>query len=531
MKKLSWLIAIFAILALVFGGLISCDNNTTKPGNTPPTSFNFVLDDNFRYDHAYQSTMSVFDRIGRIAKGTEYTLKITFTASRDLEAPLKVGFVDPVLNWWTPLSDGDNAPVINGAGNVILKDEVVTAEVKLVATGTASTNTAATSHIYFWTRGKSTHADCTDACQWTDDDFDVGAHGTPGNDSANAGGTGKEGPVTLKFTNFQLTVSQMAAPCCDDCDPDCEDCIMGNCEDNCNVTCCLPPPEVELDESWFVVNDPVFEVGSNVTQNPNGTFTFTSEDNKGDLHYQFPFSEMPDGFTPAYAWIFYHVTDPTGAGNASAVAFYLEQYKNGEVWKIGSQGNAEWGNTYGQTSDFNAMFAIDLADAGATGGFTISNNPWNGWASEIFTVKFSRIVFIDVLPEDITITAGLPFKNTEPLADGDNVGFNIAIPDDLDIKKYNRFSVSVKLFDASNNEITQGQWDGYSKGTLKLLADIEGNPWGDNQLANFDNLGADQGNATKNLWIGEVVDPVGAVRFERLAETKFIQVLEIKFHN
>jgi hypothetical protein len=72
------------------------------------------LADNFEYGETYQAKLNdkrLFNG-HKIAPGESYTLKITYTASRDLEDDLLVGLVDttPAASYWGPLSWDNNDP-------------------------------------------------------------------------------------------------------------------------------------------------------------------------------------------------------------------------------------------------------------------------------------------------------------------------------------------------------------------------------------------------------------------------------------
>jgi hypothetical protein len=149
----------------------------------PPT---LVLTDNFQYGEGYQGGLSALDYItGRINTGDEFTLKITFTASRDFEASLHVGLVDQTeaADWWTPLSwpgdpdDPDEVTAIDLDG-IIKEGQTIAFEVDFTAIASASGNSATANRIVFQTDGD-------------------GVQGTLG--------SGVKGPVTLTFTRFEFS--------------------------------------------------------------------------------------------------------------------------------------------------------------------------------------------------------------------------------------------------------------------------------------------------------------------------------------
>jgi len=71
-------------------------------------AFAFDVKDNFQYGDGYQGTFDDKRLMNghQIVPGENYTLKITYTASRDLEDALMIGLVDttPAANYWRALS-------------------------------------------------------------------------------------------------------------------------------------------------------------------------------------------------------------------------------------------------------------------------------------------------------------------------------------------------------------------------------------------------------------------------------------------
>jgi len=153
----------------------------TTPGVFKP--FDLALADNFQYGNGYQGVIKSGDLLDgyRIRTGDTFTLKITYTASRDLENDLCVGFADtsPAANYWKALSwaqRGDESPNVTIPASK--KGEKVTAEVKITAVAGASSASAAANALIFETVGE-------------------GRKGSAG--------SGKQGRVTLSFTEFVLT--------------------------------------------------------------------------------------------------------------------------------------------------------------------------------------------------------------------------------------------------------------------------------------------------------------------------------------
>jgi hypothetical protein len=103
--------------------------------------------DNFEYGDGYQAKVTdkrLFNG-HQIAAGESYTLKITYTASRDLENVIEVGLVDttPAANYWKSLSWDDAQNIKMAELPKSKAGEKVSAEITLTtlfgATGTAGT--------------------------------------------------------------------------------------------------------------------------------------------------------------------------------------------------------------------------------------------------------------------------------------------------------------------------------------------------------------------------------------------------------
>ena len=183
MKKAFWILIGFCILFAV-----SCKTTNTGVAATAVEignlgSFRLVLDDNFQWSDDYQAKVNHRNLMGghQIQPGETYTLRITYSASRDLEQALLVAFVDttPAVNWWKPLSfseeDGVDGLVEIPASK---EGEVVTAEITLRTVKAASDNSAVANGLVFWTKGE-------------------GVKGKPG--------SGVKRPVMLTITEFVLT--------------------------------------------------------------------------------------------------------------------------------------------------------------------------------------------------------------------------------------------------------------------------------------------------------------------------------------
>jgi hypothetical protein len=143
-----------------------------------------VLTDNFQYGFGYQAQLTSADLMNgyRLQRGDTFTLRITYTASRDLEGPIGVGFVDTSQggNWWTPLSYNQRRPqdIPDALIPASKAGEVVTAELTITLLRNPTSAGAAANALVFDTSGQ-------------------GRNGTAG--------SGVQGPVTLNVTNFVLT--------------------------------------------------------------------------------------------------------------------------------------------------------------------------------------------------------------------------------------------------------------------------------------------------------------------------------------
>jgi len=145
-------------------------------------AMDLTLADNFEYGDGYQGMVTdkrLFNG-HKIVPGEKYTLKITYTASRDLEDVLEVGLVDPsaAANYWRALSWDDAKDVKMGQLPKSKAGETVSMTINLVTLATSTSASSATNALVFQTRGE----------------------GKKGNK-----GSGVKKPVTLKFTEFVFT--------------------------------------------------------------------------------------------------------------------------------------------------------------------------------------------------------------------------------------------------------------------------------------------------------------------------------------
>jgi hypothetical protein len=145
-------------------------------------AFDLKLDDNFQYGEGYQGKINKANLLGgyKIVGGETWTVKFTYTASRDLEQDIEAGFVDPSPpSYWKHLtSDADGK---DGFAFVIPKSkagEKVTGTWTFKTTKAASSGSANANSFYFDTKGEG---------------------------KKGSAGSGKMKPVTLSFTEFVLT--------------------------------------------------------------------------------------------------------------------------------------------------------------------------------------------------------------------------------------------------------------------------------------------------------------------------------------
>jgi hypothetical protein len=134
--------------------------------------------DNFEYGVSYNGTVAERNLLGgqQIRAGETYTLKITFTASRDLEGKLMFALVDTTerANWWTQLTETtDILP-----DRVIKRGETVTFETTVRTIAGATSTQAAANALIFMTEGAGTRG---------------------------RRGSGQQGNFNLVFTEFVLT--------------------------------------------------------------------------------------------------------------------------------------------------------------------------------------------------------------------------------------------------------------------------------------------------------------------------------------
>jgi len=145
-------------------------------------AFELKLADNFQYAENYQGVFAdkrLFNG-HEIAPGENYTLKITYTASRDLEDDVEVGLVDTTqaANFWRSLSWSDDAGIEMVKIKKSRAGEAVSATVKFTTLAQSTGTSGLANALVFLTRGE-------------------GKKGSPG--------SGKQQAVTLSFSEFVFT--------------------------------------------------------------------------------------------------------------------------------------------------------------------------------------------------------------------------------------------------------------------------------------------------------------------------------------
>jgi len=156
-KKMCLVALFVAICVVVFACATGGGGNTAAKGiNSDLGAFAFNLNDNFQYGDGYQGILTdrrLFNG-HRIVPGESYTLKITYTASRDLEDNVLVGLVDttPEANYWKALS------WIGNEGMAEIQQskagEVVSATITLNTTADATSSNGAANALVFVTKGE-----------------------------------------------------------------------------------------------------------------------------------------------------------------------------------------------------------------------------------------------------------------------------------------------------------------------------------------------------------------------------------------
>ncbi|MCL2230660.1 MAG: hypothetical protein FWC01_06150, partial [Treponema sp.] len=124
-------------------------------------SFNLLLRDNFRYGNGYQGLVRDRNLLNgyKLRKGDTFKLKVTYTASRDLENELLVGFVDMDGGRWKTLSytQMQIEPPNVILGHASKEGEEVSSEVIITILSNASSSRPAANTLVFENIGQGTH--------------------------------------------------------------------------------------------------------------------------------------------------------------------------------------------------------------------------------------------------------------------------------------------------------------------------------------------------------------------------------------
>lgn len=145
-------------------------------------SFELLLNDNFRYGNGYQALVRERNLLNRykLKKGDTFKLKVTYTASRDLESDLLVGFVDMDGGKWKTLSytQTNIEPPNVILGHASKAGEEVSSEVIITILLNASSSRPIANTLVFENIGQGKHGRAR---------------------------SGVQGPVTISFSEFVLT--------------------------------------------------------------------------------------------------------------------------------------------------------------------------------------------------------------------------------------------------------------------------------------------------------------------------------------
>ena len=354
MKKYSWIVVLLLALSL---GFLGCGDPKepppVKPGEPVKT---LTMADNFQYGEGYQGLIDGILALnnnltgaisGRITAGDQYTLKITFTADRELEDELKLGLVDrdAGVNYWKGLSwDSSNSD--SDARETISMEEInaatlenpVTKIITFTIINTASTGQAQSNCLVFETNGE-------------------GTKGTAG--------SGVKKPFNIIFTEFVF--------------------VKGTEDDLPKEPVVIEPP---VGPTGPVIENPEFEIspgGTHSTWNgedeaaEDGSWTFTT----GGIRYKFP----DDSEALKVSEYDFVKVEYTATGVASSV---IKQYSTSDDYAAFSPGSANL-PTGGE-------FTLELRNA-ASGGFAIQK--WGG--TDPMTIKIDKLTFTKGTRHTVTL--------------------------------------------------------------------------------------------------------------------------------
>ena len=122
-------------------------------------AFDLVLADNFEYGDGYQGVIRTANMLNghKLTVGDSFSVKFTYTTSRDLEEALEFGFVDvtPTANYWKALSWQDGSTEIGMPSLPASKaGEEVSGEFTLTIVNNATSAAAAANGFVFTTKGQ-----------------------------------------------------------------------------------------------------------------------------------------------------------------------------------------------------------------------------------------------------------------------------------------------------------------------------------------------------------------------------------------
>jgi hypothetical protein len=142
--------------------------------------FQVVLRDNFLYGNGYQALIRNPNLLGghRLRRGDVFTLRVTYTANRDLENELLVGFTDMSRRWRTlSYTQRDIEPPNVVLGPASRAGEEISSEVTITLVASANASSIAANTLVLETLGQGRHR---------------------------AANSGTHGPVTVNFSEFVL---------------------------------------------------------------------------------------------------------------------------------------------------------------------------------------------------------------------------------------------------------------------------------------------------------------------------------------
>ena len=379
MKKYLWIVALLTALSLAFIGCPNGDNEKEPPEPPEGTPVKTLdLTDNFQYGEGYQGLidgiLSQANNLtgsiaGRITAGDQYTLKITFTADRELEDELKLGLVDrdPGVSYWKGLSWDSSAET--DARETIPMAEINAGPVTRIITfnisTTASTATAVSNCLVFETNGEG---------------------------EKGAEGSGVKGTVKLIFTEFVF--------------------VKGTEADLPTEPVVIEPP---VGPTGPVIENPEFEIspgGTHSTWNgdeeaaEDGSWTFIT----GGIRYKFP-DDTEALKVSEYDFL---KVEYTVTGLASSV---IKQYSTGDDYATFSTGSANLPS--------GGEFTLELRNA-AGGGFAIQK--WGG--TDPMTIKIDKLTFIKGTRHTVTLDAngGTVTPTSTYLVEETKVGSHLPVP-------------------------------------------------------------------------------------------------------